>query len=100
MTLDLAQNVPIYTLKVNDSKPSKLTKNRPQKTRLQKANLYFTPNGGTIELKHWHSVKLRALSICQNWPASPGIPIVMRIPLLIKTNHPDQSNPKYYAQRR
>ena len=28
------------------------------------------------------------------------IPIVMRIPLLIKTNHPDQSNPKYYAQRR
>ena len=27
------------------------------------------------------------------------IPIVMRISLLIKTNHPDQSNPKYYAQR-
>ena len=24
----------------------------------------------------------------------------MRILLLIKTNHPDQSNPKYYAQRR
>ena len=29
-----------------------------------------------------------------------SIPIVMRIPFLIKTNHPDQSNPKYYAQRR
>ena len=28
------------------------------------------------------------------------IPIVMRISLLIKTNHPDKSNPKYYAQRR
>ena len=28
------------------------------------------------------------------------IPIVMRISLLIKTNRPDQSNPKYYAQRR
>ena len=28
------------------------------------------------------------------------VPIVMRISLLIKTNHPDQSNPKYYAQRR
>ena len=28
------------------------------------------------------------------------IPIVMRISLLIKSNHPDQSNPKYYAQRR
>ena len=28
------------------------------------------------------------------------IPIVMRISLLIKTNNPDQSNPKYYAQRR
>ena len=27
------------------------------------------------------------------------IPIVMSIPLLIKTNHPDQSDPKYYAQR-
>ena len=26
------------------------------------------------------------------------IAIVMRISLLIKTNHPDQSNPKYYAQ--
>ena len=31
-------------------------------------------------------------------PAS--IPIVMRISLSIRTNHPDQSNPKYYAQRR
>ena len=28
------------------------------------------------------------------------IPIVMRISLLIKTNHPHQSNPKYYAQQR
>ena len=28
------------------------------------------------------------------------IPIVMRILFFIKTNHPDQSNPKYYAQRR
>ena len=28
------------------------------------------------------------------------IPIVMRISVLIKTNRPDQSNPKYYAQRR
>ncbi|MCG8406879.1 MAG: hypothetical protein MI923_16905, partial [Phycisphaerales bacterium] len=28
------------------------------------------------------------------------IPIVMRISLLIKANHPDQSNPKYYAERR
>ena len=28
------------------------------------------------------------------------IPIVIRISLLIKTNHPDQSNPKYYTQRR
>ena len=27
------------------------------------------------------------------------ISIVMRISLLIKANHPDQSNPKYYAQR-
>ena len=27
------------------------------------------------------------------------IPIVMRISLLIKTNHLDQSNPKYYAQK-
>ena len=27
------------------------------------------------------------------------IPIVMRISFLIKTNHPDLSNPKYYAQR-
>ena len=28
------------------------------------------------------------------------IPIVMRISLLIKNNHQDQSNPKYYVQRR
>ena len=28
------------------------------------------------------------------------IPIVMRILFFMKTNHPDQSNPKYYAQRR
>ena len=28
------------------------------------------------------------------------IPIVMRISLLVKTNHPDESNPKYYAQMR
>ena len=28
------------------------------------------------------------------------IPIVMRTSLLIKANHPDQSNPKYNAQRR
>jgi len=28
------------------------------------------------------------------------IPILMRISLLIKINHPDQSNPKYYTQRR
>ena len=27
------------------------------------------------------------------------IPIVIRISLLIKTYHPDQSNPKYYVQR-
>ena len=27
------------------------------------------------------------------------IPIVTRISLLIKTNHPDQSNPKHYAQK-
>ena len=31
---------------------------------------------------------------------SQPIPIVMRISLKIKTNHPDQSNPKYYAQGR
>jgi len=28
------------------------------------------------------------------------VPIVLRISLLIKTNHHDQSNPKHYAQRR
>ena len=28
------------------------------------------------------------------------IPVVMRISLLIKTIHPDQSNPKQYAGRR
>ena len=28
------------------------------------------------------------------------IPIVIRISLLIKTNHPDHSKPKYYVQRR
>ena len=28
------------------------------------------------------------------------IPIVFTISLLIKTNHPDQSNPKHYAHRR
>ena len=28
------------------------------------------------------------------------IPVVIRISLLIKDNHSDQSNPKYYAQRR
>ena len=28
------------------------------------------------------------------------IPLVMRISLLVKTNHPNQSNPKYYTQRR
>ena len=27
------------------------------------------------------------------------IPIVMRISLLIKINHPNQSNPNYYAQQ-
>ena len=30
---------------------------------------------------------------------SQPIPIVMRISLLTKTNHPDQSNPKYYAHK-
>ena len=28
------------------------------------------------------------------------IPIVMRISLLIKSNHPDQSNPKYYIMHK
>ena len=47
--------------------------------------------GGAVELKGaFHLSEL----------TGQPIPIVMRIPLLIKTNHPGQSNPKYYAQRR
>ena len=42
---------------------------------------------------------LRALSICQNFTGQT-IPVVMRISLLIKTIHPDQSNPKQCAGRR
>ena len=42
MTLDLAENVPIHTLKLNYSKPSKLT----LKTQPQKANLHLRPKQG------------------------------------------------------
>ena len=42
MTLDLAENVPIHILKLNYSKPSKLT----LKTGPQKADLYLRRKQG------------------------------------------------------
>ena len=44
-------------------------------------------------------LSLTELSICQNWPASEFPSKIMRISFLIKTNHPDLSNSKYYAKR-
>ena len=54
----------------------------------------------------WHKMSV-LMDRCNSWGAfhlseltGQPIPIVMRISFLIKTNHPDLSNPKYYAQRR
>ena len=57
-------------------------------------------NLSTLSLPEYEGLSLSkgAFSICQN--SVFGQPVVIRISLLIKTNHPDQSKPKHYAQRR
>ena len=57
-------------------------------------------NFSTLSLPEYEELSLSkgAFSICQN--SLFGQPVVIRISLLIKTNHPDQSKPKHYAERR
>ena len=54
----------------------------------------------TLSLPEYEGLSLSkgAFSICQN--SVFGQPVVIRISLLNKTNHPDQSKPKHYAERR
>ena len=55
MTLDLAQNVPIHTLKVNYSKPSKLTEKSTSANLASKGWSIPHSKTGRIVLKHCHN---------------------------------------------
>ena len=67
----------------------------PQPLNLQSVRgMRLRPHMAYMQIFSKNEKKNMSMKTCQ------PISIVTRISLLIKTNHPDHSNPKYYAQRR